>query len=78
MLKEGDSGLFKCIVKKKNQQLIPIETLGTEEMRILYSSGFTIGEKYVRMYTYDMYNMYSHYDIIKWRLSFPPNSSAPL
>ena len=46
-LKEGESGFIRCIVKKAGQRRLPITDLGTEEMRIIYSSGFTQEEKYV-------------------------------
>lgn len=59
-LKQGESGFVRCIVKRMGQRRLPITDLGTEEMRIIYSSGFTIGEKYVCTYMYGMYTTNTH------------------
>jgi len=53
LLREGQSGFVECLVRRRDQFVNPITDLGTEEMRIIYSSGFTQGDKYVCM-TYNL------------------------
>ena len=48
-LRVDESGFVRCIVRKRGEVRNTITDLGTEELRILYSPGFTINEPYANM-----------------------------